>query len=198
MTKLMENLANLTLEEIIGQSASKIKQLAKDLKLIGSKGMELELEIKGMVVTHLAERGLAAGSSKGKMVSNAGGGNIFQQGFGDLKEVLKSMFKEFKEFVVNRAAAEEKTSNEMYSMQKSFSQISGFVEDFNAKLKELGKAAAEGQAKQVQMDRAIKELREAKFKQEGAMKAMEENTRKSKYRKMQSLHGWLCSRLTQQ
>jgi hypothetical protein len=76
MTKLMDDLANLTLEEIIGQSASKIKQLAKDLKLIGSKGicMESELEMKGMVVTHLAERGLVADSSKGGMVSNAGGG----------------------------------------------------------------------------------------------------------------------------
>jgi hypothetical protein len=74
MTKLMDDLANLTPEEINGQPASKIKQLAKDLKLIGSKGMESELEIKGILVTHLAERGLVAGSSKGVMVSNAGGG----------------------------------------------------------------------------------------------------------------------------
>jgi phage-related protein len=93
------------------------------------------------------------------MVSNAGGGNIFKQGLGDLKEELKSMFQEF---VVNRTAPEEKISEDISSMQNSFSQISGFVEDFNAKLKELGKEAAQGQAKQAKMDRAIKEFKEAK------------------------------------
>jgi hypothetical protein len=41
-------------------------------------------------------------------------------------------------------------------------------------MKELGKEAAEGQAKQAKMDRAIKELKEAKSKKEGAVKASEE------------------------
>ncbi len=173
MTKLLDDLANMTMEEVIGQSAAKLKQLAKELKLIGAKGMESEYEIKGMVVTLLAEKGLVSGSSRGEIVGPAGGG-VFQQGLIDMKDELKTMISQFMD---TQTASAQKIAGDICTMQQSFSQLSGFVEDFKGKLTAMEKEAAEGRAKQGEMERAIKGITEAKTKQEGALKALEERYR---------------------
>jgi hypothetical protein len=63
--KLISILSTLTLEEVVAQSAAKLRQLAIDLKIMNIKDATDNDALKGKLWTHLAQQGLCKNSGGG-------------------------------------------------------------------------------------------------------------------------------------
>lgn len=77
------------------------------------------------------------------------------------------------QLVEKQTAFEKSISEEVSCIRQSMTGLSGFVEDFDAKLKAIEKGNSVGRAKTAELEMTIKGLKDSNAKRDGSIKALE-------------------------
>jgi hypothetical protein len=153
--KLIECLPNMTFSEVLASSPDKLKQLAVDLELMTLKSGEKELEVKGLLAIHFAEKGMGA-------LKGGGGSASVEQCMQTIKDLLQAQN-------VSMLAMKD----QMQDFQTSFSALSGFVDDFKIQMESLGKEVAEGKVGLEEMGRKLSDMGSQTQKTDSRLAALE-------------------------
>jgi archaellum component FlaC len=176
----------MTVEGIVMQSESKLRQLAVDLKLM-INGDKITMDaLKGKVISHVIEQNLCKPSWRGGHAGSTTeternvAGNTDRRGMGDAAmdgEFVQQM-TELKDMItqLGKNMGEKQSSLELSlsNMQQSLTSLSGFIADFKGKLNEVEKLATERWAEIEELGREVRGLKDARTKQAEAIQELRE------------------------
>jgi hypothetical protein len=177
--KLINSLQGMTVEGIVMQSESKLRQLAVDLKLM-INGDKIAMDaLKGKVISHVIEQNLCKPSGRrghaGSTIEAERNvkGNTDRREMGDaaMDEEIVQQMTELKDMITQLGKDLELS---LSNMQQSLTGLSEFIDVFKGILKEVEKLATERGAKIEELGRGVRGLKDSRSKQAEAIQELRE------------------------